>query len=110
MTGGQVGRSMYLEVWKDSAVKLGDATSATDVARSRVTSAPSAPRHWEALQAAPTAACQALELESHTEGNARYYPVLPSPFFLLRSFSHLASQASILLFLQLFPILFFHGG
>ena len=77
---------MYLEVWKDSTVKLGDVTSATDVARSGETSAPSAPRHWEALQAAPTAACQALGLESYTEGNALFCPVLPLPCFLLRSF------------------------
>ena len=50
MIGGQVGPSMYLDVWKDSPIKLVDVTSATDVARSRVTSAPSAPRHWQALQ------------------------------------------------------------
>ena len=103
-----MGSSMYLEVWKDSPAKLGDVTSATDVARSRVTSAPSAPRHWEALQAAPAAACQALGLESHTEGNARYCPVLPLPFLRLRSFSHLASQPSIRLFLQFFR--YVHGG
>ena len=45
MIGGQVGSSMSLTVWKDSPEELGDVTSATDVAPSRVTSAPSAPRH-----------------------------------------------------------------
>ena len=49
---------MYLAVWKDSPVQLDGVTSGTEVARPRVTSAPSAPRHWEAPHAAPTAACE----------------------------------------------------
>ena len=56
------------------------------MARSRVTSAPSAPRHWEALHAAPAGACQALGLESYTDVKALEGPLLPFPFLLLRSF------------------------
>ena len=74
--------------------------SATEMARSRMTSAPSAPRHWEASHVASTAACQALGLEPQTDGKALEGPLVPFPcFILLRSFSNLASYASMLLFL-----------
>ena len=71
MIGGHTGSSRYLEVWKDSPVKPGCATSATEMARSRVTSTPSAPRHWEAPQVAPAAACQDPCPEPQVDGSAR---------------------------------------
>ena len=84
--GGHTGPSKYLKVWKDSPAKPGGVTSATEMARSRVTSALSAPRHWEAPHVAPTAACQAPGLEPHTDGKALEGPLLPFPFLLFRSF------------------------
>ncbi len=44
MRRGHTGSSKYLEVWKDSPVNPGCVTSTTEMARYRVTSAPSAPR------------------------------------------------------------------
>ena len=82
--GGQVGPSMYLEVWNDTPAKLDGVTSATEMARSRVTPAPSAPRHWEAPHVAPAAACQALGLEHQIDGKAFEGLILPLPFFMFR--------------------------
>ena len=89
--GGHVGPSRYLEVWKDSPAKPDCVTSATERARPRAISAPSAPRHWEVPHVAPAAACQAPGLEPQTDGKARDGHILPLPFFLFRSFYPICS-------------------
>ena len=74
MIGGRTESSRYLEVWEGIPVNPGCATSAAEMERSHVTYALSAPRHWEAPQAAPAAACQDPCPEPQTDGSARDFP------------------------------------
>ena len=71
MVGGHTESSKYLEVWSDSPVNRGCVTFSDRNDTPQATSAPSAPRHWEAPQAAPTAACQDPCPKPQTDGSAR---------------------------------------